>query len=146
MVNFDVAVDRVLSHEGLYSNDPNDPGKETKFGISKRAYPNLDIKNLTREDAIKIYYDDYWRPFLDLSITNYVQFHLFDYAVNSGINQATKTYLKIYLRSKNDLHTVLLLTTERMKFLKNLPTWKFFGDGWSQRLLRNIQYAVDDLE
>ena len=51
---------QVLHHEGGYVNDPQDPGGETKFGISKRAYPNVDIKNLSRKQAIKIYYDDYW--------------------------------------------------------------------------------------
>lgn len=146
MIDFNVAVGRVISHEGEYSNDPNDPGRETKFGISKRAYPNLDVKNLTREQAIEIYYNDYWRPLKDLAINDYVRFHLFDYAVNSGVNQAIKTYLKIYLRGKNDLHVVMLLTTERLKFLKTLPSWRNFGGGWIQRLLRNIQYAVDDLE
>ena len=51
---------QVLHHEGGYVNAPQDPGGETKFGISKRAYPNVDIKNLSRKQAIKIYYDDYW--------------------------------------------------------------------------------------
>jgi len=50
----------VLKHEGGYVNNPNDPGGETNYGISKRAYPNLDIKNLTKDDAIQIYYTDYY--------------------------------------------------------------------------------------
>ena len=35
---FDAAVSYVLKWEGGYSNDPDDPGGETNFGISKRAY------------------------------------------------------------------------------------------------------------
>ena len=57
---FDSAIDNVLHYEGGYVNDPLDPGGETKFGISKRSYPNLDIKNLSRNKAIEIYYKDYW--------------------------------------------------------------------------------------
>jgi len=34
------AVEMVLAHEGGYVNDPNDPGGETKYGISKRSYPS----------------------------------------------------------------------------------------------------------
>lgn len=58
---FGPAITFVLQHEGGYSNDPNDPGGETNFGISKRSYPDVDIKNLTREQAIAIYERDYWK-------------------------------------------------------------------------------------
>ncbi len=58
--NFKLAVENVLFHEGGYVNNPVDPGGETKFGISKRSYPTLDIKNLTKDDAVNIYYNDYW--------------------------------------------------------------------------------------
>ena len=54
------AVTQVLIDEGGYVNDPADPGGETKYGISKRSYPNEDIKNLTRDHAIDLYYRDYW--------------------------------------------------------------------------------------
>src|SRR5690606_2973445 len=54
------AVEVVLEHEGGYVHDPHDPGGETKFGISKRQYPDLDIANLTREQAIEIYRRDWW--------------------------------------------------------------------------------------
>lgn len=54
------AVEVVLRHEGGYVNDPRDPGGETKYGISKRAYPHLDIATLTREEAVEIYRRDWW--------------------------------------------------------------------------------------
>lgn len=57
---FEHAVDIILDLEGGYVNDPDDPGGETRFGISKRRYPHLDIPNLTRERAIQIYFCDYW--------------------------------------------------------------------------------------
>ena len=50
-------IPKILFAEGgsKYTNDPNDSGGETKYGISKKAFPNLDIKNLTEEQAISIY-------------------------------------------------------------------------------------------
>jgi len=57
---FKKAVAEVLRFEGGYVNDPDDPGGETKFGISKRAYPDLDIKALRIEEAIEIYRRDWW--------------------------------------------------------------------------------------
>ena len=57
---FTPIVNFILQHEGGYVNDPDDPGGETNFGISKASYPNLDIKNLKQIDAIEIYRRDYW--------------------------------------------------------------------------------------
>lgn len=61
MAKFEPAVQIVLKNEGGYHNDPKDPGGETKYGISKKQYPNLDIKKLTVQDAKNIYYNDYWK-------------------------------------------------------------------------------------
>ena len=44
MAEFSLAIPIVLENEGGYVDDPNDPGGETNFGISKRSYPNVDIK------------------------------------------------------------------------------------------------------
>jgi len=60
MDNFERAIAFVLRHEGGYINDPRDPGGETNFGISKRAYPMLNIRDLNIEDAKLIYKKDYW--------------------------------------------------------------------------------------
>ncbi len=79
------AVEVVMRHEGGYVNDLRDPGGETKYGISKRSYPSLDIANLTREDAIAIYYRDWWQRYgygrlQDEAIAT----KLLDMAVNMG--------------------------------------------------------------
>ena len=49
--------------EGGYVDNPADPGGETKFGISKREYPDLEIATLTRADAVAIYYRDWWQRY-----------------------------------------------------------------------------------
>lgn len=58
--SFDKAFEIVIGFEGGYSNDSNDPGGETKHGISKRYNPDVDIKNLTLEGAKQIYLERYW--------------------------------------------------------------------------------------
>jgi len=79
------AVEVVLKHEGGYVNDPRDPGGETKYGISKRSYPSLDIANLTREDAIAIYYRDFYVKYgYDRLRDEAVATKVFDMAVNMG--------------------------------------------------------------
>ena len=85
MADFRPAVEKILLYEGGYVNNPNDYGGETNFGISKRQYPNLDIKALDRETAIGIYYRDYWCKFLGDKIDSQaVAEELMDSAVNMG--------------------------------------------------------------
>lgn len=91
----------IIDIEGGYDNDPRDPGGETKYGISKRSYPNEDIKNLTKERAYEIYLEDFWNkvqadklPFpLNLLVT--------DFAVNSGPSRAVKV-LQMVVKTTQD--------------------------------------------
>ena len=87
---FEKAVDYVLANEGGYVFDKNDPGGETKYGISQRAYPSLNIKALSLDEAKKIYYCDYWLKgkFEQISDKN-VATQVFDLSVNLGIRPAT---------------------------------------------------------
>lgn len=59
--NFTESMKFILKWEGGYVNHPKDPGGETKYGISKRAHPDLDIANLTVEQALDIYFREYWK-------------------------------------------------------------------------------------
>ena len=49
--------------DGAYTNDPKDPGGETKYGIAKSSHPNIAIQDLTLVQALEIYYQDYWIKF-----------------------------------------------------------------------------------
>ena len=51
LISFDEIIDITLKHEGGYVHDPKDLGGETNFGIAKRFYPEVDIKNLTKEEV-----------------------------------------------------------------------------------------------
>ena len=53
----------LINIERGYSNDPDDPGKETKYGISSRSFPNEDIKNLTKYRAMELYRVHYWEKY-----------------------------------------------------------------------------------
>lgn len=82
---FDQAVSFTLQHEGGYARDPADPGGETKYGISRRAYPDLDIKHLSVEQAIAIYRRDYWdAPGIGRLQDAALAARVFDLGVNCG--------------------------------------------------------------
>lgn len=84
------AIDRVLGFEDGYVNDPVDPGGETNFGISKRQYPDLNIRNLTRREAVEIYFRDYWTPYNLAALPPAIGGKIFDLGVNMGSVTAIK--------------------------------------------------------
>ena len=87
---FEKAFEYMLSNEGGYVFDKNDPGGETKYGISKKSYPSLNIKALTLSEAKKIYYCDYWlKGNFDKISDQIVATQVFDLSVNLGIRAST---------------------------------------------------------
>lgn len=90
--NFQRSLEFVLAHEGgeKVTKNPHDPGGTTKWGISQRAYPHLDIESLTREQAEGIYYADYWHKAGCDDIPWPMDCILFDTAVNLGVSGALK--------------------------------------------------------
>jgi len=82
------ALEKTLKWEGGYTVDT---GGKTKFGISQKAYPNLDIPNLTIEQAREIYRRDYWNRIQgDYIRSQKTAAALFDYAVNAGVSKSVK--------------------------------------------------------
>jgi len=84
MGDFDYAFEKVVDIEGGYVNDPDDPGGETKFGISKRTYPSLDIKNLDLKIAKAIYFTLWSSAKLSKIDNQAIAEEVFDSLVNCG--------------------------------------------------------------
>jgi lysozyme family protein len=100
MADFEIAIQTILKHEGGYANDPKDRGGETNFGISKRSFPEVDIKHLTRAQAIGIYRSSYWEnyPVLRELDSQAVATKLFDMIINMVASSA----IRIFQQSIND--------------------------------------------
>ena len=93
MADFNKAIDKTLAHEGgaKFTDDPTDRGGATKYGISQRAYPNVDIRNLTEQQARDIYKRDYWdRIRADEMTSQAIAENIFDTAVNMGVRTASR--------------------------------------------------------
>jgi len=90
--NFEKAFEHLISIEGGYVFDPADRGGETKFGITKRNYPNLDIEKIDLEDARTIYFNHYWNTRrMNLDDFEYeVAYELFDTGVNASMGTARR--------------------------------------------------------
>ena len=168
-LDFQDMMKRILSHEGGYTINPLDKGnwtrtgalKGTKYGISARSYPHLDIKNLTWDMACDIYYEDFFLTFMVSVPTQSARFQLLDYAINSGVPRATKALQKAVgakpdgilgpktrfaAVSVDDTVITLRVLAYRLEFMASLPRWKTFGGGWARRIAANIHFAVQDLK
>lgn len=152
-MNFDEAFELLIGHEGGYVNHPNDPGGETKYGISKRAYPTEDIAGLTLERAKVIYRRDYWDRVEADSLPPEIRFDVFDVAVNSGVGTAVKMLqrasfaeadgvlgprTRLAIKSMNPLVLFARINGARLAFMADLPTWPTFGRGWAKRIASNL--------
>lgn len=158
-MTFDALIDRVLSHEGGYVNDPRDPGGETKYGIAKRSYPQVDIKNLTRGQAIEIYRKDFWQRVRGDELPSSLAFQVLDAAVNHGIGNAVRWLQRAAgvaddgiigpvtlaaIKRMNPADLVLEFNAVRLEFYTRLTTWDAFGRGWARRVAANLRYAAGD--
>lgn len=81
---------RTLQWEGYESDDPHDPGGFTRYGISQRAHPGVDVRALTLDGAAEIYWHDYWDELQLDDLTPGAAAAMFDAAVNLGPQQATR--------------------------------------------------------
>lgn len=101
---FDQVVDNIIRREGGYTHHKNDPGGRTKYGISQRSYPHLDIISLTKEDAKRIYFEDYWKPSKAEKVKPELRDTFFDMVVNMGQKRA----VRILQKAINSKHNILV--------------------------------------
>jgi len=155
--NFNNMIGKTLKSEGGYVKDPYDPGGETKFGISKRAHPDVDIRSLTKDQAKEIYRKEYYEaPGVHRIAYPDVAFRVFDFGVNAGPTRSItvlqealnnlggkvkvtgelndETLAELYKHGPGDVVKEFRAGAER--FYKSLPHKRYLK-GWLRRLNRD---------
>lgn len=89
MDSFARAVAFVLEHEGEWSEDPG--GGKTRWGISSRWHPDIDLDTLNRTGAEAIYRDLYWRRFSGDALPELLGLAMLDYSVLQGLPTAVRS-------------------------------------------------------
>jgi lysozyme family protein len=167
-MNFLDSFARLIGHEGGLSMDPRDRGnwtggrrdvgelRGTKFGISAAAFPTLDIKSLTLDQAREIYLEKYWAPAGCDMVPEQIKFPLFDLAVNSGPGRAArllqravgaeedgsvgpKTVMSILNMPPDKV--LRRLDAHRLLLMANDSSWPAHGRGWVIRVATNALEA-----
>lgn len=142
-INWRRAYPFVLNMEGGFSTDPNDKGnytpsgefKGTKYGISARSYPHLDIANLTKEQALEIYKRDYWLPSGAASQPWPLCLATFDVAINHGVGAAKRIHAR-------QLSEIELYMAKRMLDYITYSTWRHHGVAWGNR----VRHLLEEVE
>lgn len=162
-MNFHEAFDRLIGHEGGYSNNPADPGGETMWGITATVARangyNGAMKDLPRERAESIAKSAYWDRIQADQYDSAIGFQVFDAAYNHGIETAVR-FLQRAVGVADDGHfgpvslaalqkmtvpdVLARFNAERLEFCTKLSTWPTFGKGWARRIVGNLRYSAED--
>jgi len=138
--NFDKAMEFILKWEGWHSDDPDDAGGKTVWGITERDYPeefpalwNMG-KEESKEYVKKFYKKDYWDKVGGDGLSKSVDIIIFDTAVNMGTTFANK--LKGY-----DMNTALMERIKRYTEIAAIGNNIKFLRGWIRRVI-DLYYFV----
>lgn len=157
--NFPAALAAVLEHEGGFVNNPRDPGGATNRGVTQEVYDDWRVSQALAKRGVRaindyetaaIYKRQYWNACRCDDLPSGVDYCVFDFAVNSGVNRASR-YLQKAVSVADDGHigpqtlaaVATLSPTElieaicaaRLDFLKHLSTFDTFGRGWERRVV-----------
>ena len=162
---FDEAFELLIDVEGGFTRNSHDSGnwtggkigkgelKGTKYGISAGSYPDLDIKNITLEEAKAIYKKDYWDAVKADNFPELFRFDLFDTAVNSGAERSIKFLQKAIgvtvdgkigpntKLASMSIHPAIVkarFNAVRLEFMTDTGGWDIFGRGWAKRISKNL--------
>ena len=150
MGDFHRCIELILDEEGGLANHRKDPGGLTKYGISQRAYPNVNIELLTVDQAKAIYHRDYWLPIRGDLLPAGLDLLVLDCAINQGATTAVLLLQKaIGVRADGNIGPVTLnnalhamrqaldsFSAERALKYEFNRNEEVFGRGWYRRLLR----------
>lgn len=159
MTLFETACQFVLSTEGGWSNDPNDDGGLTRFGISSLSHPDVDLENLTVEQATEIYRERYWEVARCDKFPPKLAVALFDGAVQHSPKQAIRFMQRALMvavdgvvgpqtltaaKALNEGAILARFLSYRMLLYAAHSDWGHYGLGWTRRLFGLQRYIYEE--
>lgn len=152
------AMEHLYEDEGGYTNDAQDSGGPTNWGITihdarmywKKDATANDVRHMPKSVAADIYRKHYANPLRYDELPAGVDYTVLDYGINSGIGRSARilqhfvgvpadgiigpiTLAAVAAFPDHD-HLIDLINDERMRFLRGLRIWGTFGRGWRDRV------------
>lgn len=159
-ITFLDCVGYVFKDEGGYVNDFMDKGGETNRGISKRAYPDEDIKGMTIGRAQYLYKRDYWDAGRCEFLPKEIRYIYFDTCINMGRRTAVKILqhaakikddgiFGVQTLSESKKVTLKEYAIERIKKYEDIieanPSQIKFRKGWLARVERIVSLSKTNI-
>ena len=158
------AVDIIFENEGesKLTDDPNDRGGLTKFGISKKNNPDIDVENLTYEEAAKIAKERYWDRFkINMIENDSVATHLYDMVfvqgyngvkalqkaaseagfpvqIDGGMGKDTAKAVNQAVKKVGEKKFHQLIAENRLKEFEKSDSWEHYHKGWTNRTFKML--------
>lgn len=162
--NFEKALACTLREEGGFTSDPRDSGGPTNLGVTQRVWETYighkvdeaAMRALTIDDVRPLYRMFYWDTIKGDALPSGLDLALFDFAVNSGPRRASRTLQQLLNVEQDGVIGPKTLTAiaacnmallnarfgdARLDYLRTLPTFATFGNGWSARVNRVADIA-----
>ena len=166
--NFDHSLKLVLKSEGLYSNNPKDPGGETMMGVTKAAWATYlkrpiedgEMAKLTVADITPFYKALYWDKSKCPDLPTGIDYMAFDGSVNMGVGQSIRLLQKslgcvpdgvigpntMKLINETDVSNMIdKYSAQKEMFYRSLALFNTFGKGWLARVAQVKQNAKEML-
>lgn len=134
-----------------------DSGGLTKYGISQKAYPDLDIKDLEYEEASEIFMYDYWNTSKADQLPSPLNIYVVDMAYNAGPRTAMKLLQKALGNVAVDGRwgprtqaavsrygvdeLCVLFNSERVRSYVGMRNYDKYGAGWINRVFRLVDHV-----
>jgi lysozyme family protein len=164
--NFTDCLDVVFREEGGYTNDPNDPGGPTNFGITIEDLKEWrghdvtaeDVKTMIKTEAQEIYRSKYWNPMQCGEMPNGIDLEVFDFGVNAGIRTSIRTVQEVVgvtadgsvgpitlgaIKAANPRTVIQTFSQRRLDYYRSCAEWSHFGAGWTNRTNSVEQTALN---
>lgn len=155
--NFDKSLAMVLKHEGGFSNLKQDPGGMTNLGVTKKVWDayigrtstEAEMRALTPTMVGPLYKKQYWDACKCDELPIGVDYLVFDFAVNAGVNRSAKTLQTALgavadgvigagtlakVGEHNAQELIQKFSNAKTNFYKSLTTFSTFGKGWLNRV------------
>jgi lysozyme family protein len=163
--NFERALAYVLESEGGFSNNKDDPGGMTNLGCTKAVWEEFcghpvtekTMRALSPADVAPLYKRKYWDKVKADELPSGIDYCVFDTAINSGAGRAIKLLQGVVgtdmdgdlgpktlgaIKAFDPKDLIEDYSKRRLSFMMDLPTWKTFGNGWTNRVNKVTQNAI----
>lgn len=117
----------MLEREGGFVASDGASGAPANFGINQRANPDVDVRNLTRDQASRLYKERYWDAVGADQLPPQARGAVFDAAVNQGVDAAKQ----MWQQSGGDLGRFNELRLQRYR---QTPGYERYGKSWERRV------------